>query len=86
MIPGEKGNMLKFHFVVRLQAARERHGCRISRSGAVLHVDTAQKQEGLRIMSKGALDFFTTFDLTDPGTFWYWVIPGAFFLWLLRMM
>lgn len=52
----------------------------------MLHADMAQKQGGLCIMTKGALDFFTTFDLTDPGTFWYWVIPASFFLWVLRML
>jgi len=52
----------------------------------VLDVGMAQKQEGLRIMTKGALDFFTTFDLSDPGTFWFWVIPASFFFWLLRVI
>jgi hypothetical protein len=83
---GGKGDILKFHWAVPMQASRKCHAFRISGGGAVLDADTAQKREGFSIMTKGALDFFTTFDLTDPGTFWYWVIPASFFLWVLRML
>jgi hypothetical protein len=39
----------------------------------------ARKLEGVRSMEKGFLDF----DLTDPGTLWFWVfLPISIFVWL----